>query len=144
MLPAEMGPLLVVEDSDEDWEALTWAARKVGGSLPRLERCADGESAMARLHRGPRPSLVLLDLNLGAIAGQEVLGEVRRTPELCMVPVVIWTTSANPDDVQGCYRAGANTYLHKPVGAETLIESVRALVDYWYRVAVLPATGERA
>ena len=132
------GPLLVVEDSDEDFASLQWAFRKLDITRPTV-RCVDGDSALEYLHDAdPSPSLVLLDLNLISVDGQEVLREMKEDPELRGIPVVIWTTSSNPRDVNGCYRRGANTYLRKPVSMDDLLDSVQSLMHYWFEVAALP------
>ena len=137
------GPLLVVEDSDEDFASLQWAFRKLRITRPTV-RCVDGDSALEYLHDAvPPPSLVLLDLNLISVDGQEVLREMKEDPELRGIPVVIWTTSSNPRDVNGCYRRGANTYLRKPVNMDDLLDAVQSLMHYWFEIAALPRPESR-
>ena len=146
------GPILIVEDSDEDYAALEWALRKLE-IAHRTVRCTDGEDAMDYLyHRGahappapsPRPALVLLDLNLATADGCEILEEIKADPALKPIPTVVWTTSADPGDVDRCYRGGANSYLLKPVDMGTFLEEVEALTRYWFEVALLPGGAGRA
>lgn len=145
------GPILIVEDSDEDFAALEWALRKLE-IAHRTVRCTDGDEALDYLyHRGayadpaasPRPALVLLDLNLATADGCEVLEEIKADPALKPIPTVVWTTSADPGDVERCYRGGANSYLLKPVDMAAFLDEVQALTRYWFEVALLPGGADR-
>lgn len=140
------GPILIVEDSDEDYRALMWAMKKLGVERKAV-RCADGDDALDWLHgRGPHagrdpeahPGLILLDLNLVAADGCDVLAEIKADPGLRTIPIVVWTTSANPQDVHRCYGAGANSYVLKPVDMDTFLAEVQALTRYWFDVVMLP------
>ena len=142
-------PILIVEDSDEDFEATLWALRKSAVEVP-ISRCRDGEQALDYLeHRGRfadieeerLPALILLDLNLPRTDGREVLEHVKASAKLRKVPVVVLTTSANPLDVETCYRFGANSYLLKPVSMQKLREMVQSLIEYWFRIVLLPENG---
>ena len=145
------GPILIVEDSDEDYAALLWAMRKL--EIAReVVRCADGDEAIDYLRRrgtyasapAPRPGLVLLDLNLTAHDGCEVLAEIKGDDALRTIPVVVWTTSAHPRDVDRCYRSGANSYVLKPLDMDTFLHEVQALTRYWFDVVLLPHPREDA
>ena len=153
-------PLLVVEDSDEDYAALRWALGKVGVERP-VRRCATGSDLLAYLRRAgpyapdhpgaaapggapadaaPTPALILLDLNLGADDGRDVLAELKADAALRSIPVVVWTTSAHPNDVAHCYAHGASGYATKPVDVGRLVESLRSVTRYWFGCVVLPDT----
>jgi CheY-like chemotaxis protein len=150
-------PLLVVEDSDEDYTALRWALRKVGVERP-VRRCATGADLLDYLRRtgpyaadapggaaeAPPPALILLDLNLGADDGREVLAELKADAALRRIPVVVWTTSAHPEDVAHCYERGASGYATKPVDVAQLVESLRNVTQYWFGCVILPAVGSGA
>jgi CheY-like chemotaxis protein len=139
-------PLLVVEDSNEDFEALQRFLQRSPVSIP-IHRCVNGEQALAYLyHRGsyvnqqdaPRPALILLDLNLPGTDGREVLSCIKQDHDLKLIPVVIFTTSNNPKDIESCYRQGANNYIIKPIDFSRLKRSIEMLVDYWFEVSTIP------
>ncbi|MDB9528765.1 response regulator [Oscillatoria sp. CS-180] len=139
--------LLVVEDSDEDFEALGRIMRKNCSIQVPLTRCIDGDDALDFLYRKGAyvdyattdlPGLILLDLNLPGTDGREVLTEIKRDKRLRDIPVVVLTTSSNPKDVQACYQSGVNSYLIKPTNIQDFKASVSLFVDYWFRVAMLP------
>lgn len=139
-------PILVVEDSPEDYEAMIRAFKKAGLDNP-VWHCAHGDEALDFLyHRGvyadkgraPRPVLILLDLNLPGTDGREVLAQIKQDDDLKEIPVVVFTTSSYERDVEACYRAGANSYVQKPVGHGRFIEAIGRLRDFWFDLALLP------
>jgi two-component system, response regulator len=143
-MPDRIGqPILLVEDSPEDYESMLRAFRKAGLGNP-IVRCGTGDEALDFLHRrgtfvdAPRPGIVLLDLNLPGTDGREVLLEIKRTEELRQIPVVVLTTSDDSRDVTECYRAGANSYVQKPVDVDGFLSAMQRLRDYWFEVVVLP------
>lgn len=139
-------PILLVEDSPEDFEATERALRRAGLKNP-IYRCVDGEEALDFLHRrgnygdgadAPRPGIVLLDLNLPGTDGREVLVEIKGDPVLKQIPVVVLTTSSDQRDIDACYRAGANSYIQKPVDMDGFIKAIERLHGYWLEVVILP------
>ncbi len=142
--------LLVVEDSNEDFEALQRFLRRSPIIIP-VQRCVNGEQALAFLyHTGkytdpntaPRPSLIVLDLNLPKTDGREVLRRIKLDDSLKKIPVVVFTTSNNPKDIEVCYQYGANSYIIKPINFTQLKRNIQLLVEYWFEVTVLPENLE--
>lgn len=135
--------ILIVDDSDEDYETTLRGLRKAGLANP-IVRCADGDDALDYLfQRGPytdarRPYLILLDLNMPGTDGRDVLQQIRDDSELRKIPVVVLTTSSDPRDIERCYAAGANSYVQKPVDLSGFMEAIRRLKEYWFEVVVLP------
>ena len=139
--------LLIVEDSDADFSVLNRFLQKLSFNSP-IHRCYDGEDALDYLyHKGnyqdnlafPRPSLILLDLNLPGTDGKDVLEEIKQDENLKIIPVVVFTTSSNPQDVQACYQRGANNYILKPMDLSEMREKVESLLNYWFNVSTLPS-----
>jgi CheY-like chemotaxis protein len=139
-------PILVVEDSPEDFETTERAFRRAG-LRNRMLRCATGDEALDFLHRrgryadpsaSPRPSIILLDLNLPGTDGRDVLTEIKAAEALARIPVVVLTTSADHRDVSACYAAGANSYVQKPVDLDVFTQAIRRLSEYWFDVVILP------
>jgi CheY-like chemotaxis protein len=142
-------PLLIVEDSEEDFQAFVLALRKAGFSNP-VHRCADGDEALDFLHnRGvyaantsaPRPGVVILDLNLPGTDGRTVLNEMKSFDTLRTIPVIVFTTSNERRDVDACYRSGANAYIQKPMELRAFMDAVSLVGQHWCRLATLPATA---
>jgi two-component system response regulator len=138
-------PILLVEDSPEDFETTRRAFRRAGLRSPMLH-CATGDDALDFLHRrgrytaatAPRPGIILLDLNLPGTDGRTVLAEIKAAADLSEIPVVVLTTSADRRDVEACYQAGANSYIQKPVNLDAFMAAIQRLYDYWFDVVILP------
>ncbi len=139
-------PILLVEDSPEDFETTQRAFRRSGLKNP-IFRCSDGDEALDFLHqqgefadpdKAPRPGVILLDLNLPGTDGREVLAEIKADPALKKIPVIVLTTSSDDRDVDACYRAGASSYIQKPVDLEGFMKAIERLNDYWFEVVILP------
>jgi CheY-like chemotaxis protein len=86
----------------------------------------------------PRPDLILLDLNLPKKDGREVLEEIKESPALKSIPVVILTTSASEADILRSYRLHANCYITKPVDLDGFLEVVKSIDSFWLSVVKLP------
>lgn len=146
MLGNKSQTILIVEDSDDDYMATVRAFKKANLINP-VRRCTNGDQAIDYLlQRGefsgsgkaPRPSIILLDLNLPGTDGREVLGIIKANPDLQKIPVIVLTTSNAEQDIEQCYAAGANSYVQKPVDLVGFIQSVARLTDYWFNVSILP------
>ena len=88
------------------------------------------------------PDLVLLDLRLPDGSGFEVLDRIRRRHDLVDVPVMVWSGSDLPSDMNTAYRSGASAYLVKPDDLDELRTQVRDSITFWRHVARAPV-GER-
>lgn len=109
-----------------------------------LHHVTDGVQGLAFLrhvspfHDTPRPDLILLDLNMPRMDGREFLSRIKQDDALCMIPVIILTTSDVERDVMASFKLGAAGYIVKPVDIEQFIASIRQLEDYWFTLVRLP------
>ena len=139
--------ILLVEDNPGDVR-LTIEALREGKVLNRLTVARDGEEAMAALRRegrfanAQRPDIILLDLNLPKKDGREVLEDIKKDPNLMVIPIVILTTSQDEQDVLKSYKLHANCYITKPVDLPQFLAVVKAIEDFWFTVVVLPKKKE--
>jgi chemotaxis family two-component system response regulator Rcp1 len=138
--------VLLVEDSPGDVR-LTREAFKDAKVHINLHVASDGAEGMAFLGRegqhanAPRPDLILLDLNLPKKDGREVLEEIKESPALKCIPVVILTTSASEEDILRSYRLHANCYITKPVDLAGFLKVVKSIDNFWLSVVKLPHEG---
>ena len=92
---------------------------------------------------GPRPDLLMLDLDLPVVTGLDVLAAVKRDERTRAVPVVVLTRAPREEDLAACYLLGANSVVTLPVPLEELAETFRRVVGYWTLVNLaLRAEGE--
>lgn len=138
--------LLVVEDSNDDFKMLQRLMERMEVRNPII-RCVNGDEALDFLYQEgsykdteevSKPSVILLDLNLPGIDGRDVLERLKQDGSLKEIPIVVFTTSSSPKDVEFCYQKGANGYLVKPMDVEELQRTVQAFVDYWLEVNIPP------
>jgi CheY-like chemotaxis protein len=146
----KLAHLLLVEDNRMDVE-LTLDAFHEAKLVNTVQVAANGQEALDYLFgRGPfadrklfpLPSLILLDLKLPGIDGFEVLRQVKSTPILKRVPVVILTSSKEEGDRALSYDQGANSYLVKPVSFDGFLSVVRQIDGYWLALNVAPPESE--
>ena len=114
--------ILIIEDMDADFEAIVRGLRRLGISHP-IVRCSDAEDALDFLYgrgihaREPQdqqpPRIILLDLTLNGSDGREVLARVKQDDYLKAIPIVVWSGSNDPRDVEVSYRLGANSFVRK-------------------------------
>lgn len=140
-MASEPAPILMVEDSVEDFEVMRRGIHRVVDPPPRLVHARTAEAALAALEAGQRlgswPMLVLLDLNLPGMPGLELLGLLKAHPDWRLVPVVIITGSAQEADVVEAYRLGASGFLVKPVGSISAASLAEIVLGYWQRVILV-------
>ena len=138
--------ILIVEDNEDDYIATMRAFKKANLVNP-IRRCTNGDQALDYLfqrgefsdpHASPRPSIILLDLNLPGTDGRSVLQTIKSTAELHKLPVIVLTTSNAELDIERCYAAGANSYVQKPVNFEGFVMAIGRLSEFWLEFAILP------
>jgi CheY-like chemotaxis protein len=135
--------ILLVEDDPGD-VLMTREALEYHKVRNALHVVSDGVEALQFVRREapfedmPRPGLILLDLNLPRKNGQEVLEELKQSPELRTIPVVGLTTSEAEEDILRSYQLHANAYITKPVDFDRFIEVVRQIDDFFLTVVKLP------
>ena len=140
MNPDVFRNLVLIEDSDEDYTTFLRALKRQREEV-RVTRFTDGESFLLamRQRRLPNlPSVIVLDLNLPALSGHEVLREIREDAKMRGLPVVVLTTSANPEDIRRTYDLNVGGYIVKQGSFEGFREKIESLADYWLGTVHLP------
>lgn len=138
--------ILVAED-DEDDRLLMQEALEENRLANDLHFVEDGEELMDYLlHRGkysdpnsaPRPSLILLDLNMPRKDGREALQEIKAEPSLRQIPIVVLTTSKAEEDILRTYDLGVSSFIAKPVVFESMVQIIKTIGRYWFEIVELP------
>src|SRR4051812_79942 len=126
MVGASEFQILLVDDNAADAKLFEEALRQAGTRV-KLYWVATVEEAFEYLHGKGRfegfgpVSLVVSDLSLPATDGFQFLSKLKKDPAVCAIPVVIFSSSRSPQDVQRSYQLGANSYVVKPMTLETLV-----------------------
>ena len=142
--------ILLVEDNRMDVE-LTLDAFRQARLLNTIHVAPSGQDALDYLFgrgrygdrgRYPLPNLILLDLKLPGIDGFEVLRQIKSTPLLKRLPVIILTSSKEEGDLALTYEIGANSYIVKPVSFDGFLGVIKQIEGYWISLNVAPPDGE--
>jgi CheY-like chemotaxis protein len=126
--------ILQVEDTAAD-SLLTANALKASPHTIRV--IPDGQQALSFLQRGegfadaPRPDLVLVDLSLPGLNGQEVLKFIKNDDALKTIPVVIFTTLDTDESQRRAYKNCANSYVLKPSDFAKFTAIIQSIALYW-------------
>lgn len=134
--------ILIVEDSQDDKDLIIRAFKK-SELKARVDVVRDGAEALEYMNGTGKfegktlydlPDLILLDLKLPKIDGKEVLQAIRSDKNYCLIPVIILSSSDEHNDVNECYKLGANSYIKKPIDFKRFLEIISVLITYWLTI----------
>lgn len=135
--------ILLIDDDDDDVR-LAEKALENDRFHSRLHRVEDGVQAIAFLERqgpysaAPRPDLILLDLNMPRVDGDQVLRRVKQHASWKTIPVVVLTSSDDQADIVSSYTHHANSCVTKPIDLPEYRSVLAALQEYWFAVVAMP------
>ena len=141
--------ILLVEDNP-DHILLIHEALTANNILNEVRVAKDGEEALDYLFRrgqyadpqmSPRPTLIILDIKLPKIDGQEVLKAIKADPGLRQIPVIILTTTTQEEEIVKSYKNGANSYITKPIDPQEFFDKIKNLKVYWMITNSMPGNG---
>ena len=114
--------IFYTDDDADDLGFFKEATNEMPVSVSLFE---EGEKMLRSLYNSPPPpSVIFLDLNMPVKSGVEILNEIKSEKTLNGIPVVILTTSANPEDISECKKRGANLYIQKPTSIDALKKAI--------------------
>lgn len=116
--------VLIVEDEPDLLELVRFNLDQAGF---KVEACESGEDALASLRRAP-PDLLILDLMLPDVSGEDVCRAVRADPRFAQLPIIMLTAKAEEVDRVVGFELGADDYVTKPFSPRELVLRVRAVL----------------
>ncbi len=134
--------ILLVEDNEGDI-VLTLDAFAESRIKTRISVVRNGQEAMDFLYKKniyadvERPDLILLDINIPIHNGHEVLSDIKSDPDLKKIPVIILTTSSNPNDINKAYENYTNCYITKPIEIEDFLKAILKIEEFWLTLCKL-------
>jgi two-component system response regulator len=144
----EKKKILLVEDNKDDILLIQRAFYKTKlAEKFELIIAEDGNQALSYFHntdfssvsqQGKIPMILLLDLNLPRINGFEVLQRIRSNEKTKLIPVIVFTSSKEDQDITKAYILGANSYVRKPIDSGKFTSVLQQIVTYWGDVNELP------
>ncbi len=125
-------PILLVEDDSVDAMTVKRALKDLKITNP-LSHTLNGEEALNYLgdKNNSCPCVILLDLNMPKMNGIEFLKIAKADPKLKLIPVVVFTTSQEEQDIVESFKLSAAGYIVKPVDYKKFLEAMRTIDVYW-------------
>ena len=124
--------ILLVEDDIVDMMSVKRALKDINVTNP-LYHVENGVEALEYLadKEKPRPTIILLDLNMPKMGGIEFLSIMKKDETIRRIPVIVLTTSRAEYDKIQSYDLGVAGYMIKPVDYQQFMEVIRAMCMYW-------------
>jgi signal transduction histidine kinase/DNA-binding response OmpR family regulator len=121
--------ILVVDDNRTNRRILQGILTRWGAQTTCSEDAAHALSELKAACKTERPyQLVLTDMHMPVMDGFGLVEQIRQSPELVLVTVVMLTSAGHPGDVERCRKLGVHSYLYKPVRKQELLTAIlRAL-----------------
>lgn len=132
---------ILMADDDADDRFLVQAAFEDNKIDQKLLFFEDGEQLLDHLQDESIQGVtrfILLDLNMPKRDGRDVLRTLKADKHLSTIPIIVFSTSKAPDDINSSYKLGANSYVVKPSSYEHLKEVIQKISDFWLNTAMTP------
>lgn len=134
--------ILLIEDNPGDVRLFREAMKECTAPCS-IQVARDGEEAKnmlfaRRTGSDSLPDLIVLDLNLPKVTGDQILLLLKADNELRDIPVLILSSSSDPSEIRRCYENHAACYLVKPSDLGDYMRLVQAWGNFWMSLATLP------
>lgn len=123
----QLNTFFYADDDIDDLEFFKEVADEINQPVTLFE---EGEKLLYALKNPPpKAAVVFLDLNMPVKSGFDILCEIKTSPSLSTTPIVIFTTSINPKDIELCKKLGANLYIKKPSSIDALRKAIKHVMS---------------
>ncbi|WP_306643331.1 response regulator [Sanyastnella coralliicola] len=135
--------ILIAEDDADDRLILEDALSDLDSSIT-YQFAKNGEEVISYLQQSQAedsktlPRIILLDLNMPKMDGRQTLEVIKQNHAFRNIPILIFTTSENTDDIELTYSLGANSYITKPSHYNELKDIAQQIEKYWLQTVKLP------
>jgi len=131
-------PTILIAEDDDGHAMLIEKNLRRGGLEKPCQRLRDGQEILdffLKPVHGDQGKIwnryvLLLDINLPKVNGIEVLRKIKEHDMLKKVPVLMLSTTDNPQEVETCYAMGCNVYLTKPTEPEIFAQVISSLGSF--------------
>lgn len=128
---------MIAEDDLDDQLLIRDALEQNGVRGTDITFVDDGQELLNALNGPGEPDIILLDLNMPRKDGRKALLEIKNNEALKHIPVIVFTTSSEHEDIRLTYQYGGNTFFTKPSRYEELVEVMALIKRYWMETALL-------
>ncbi len=127
---AQDNTILLVEDDDIDAMMLERSINSLRPDI-KIVRAVNGREAIDLLST-VRPRIIVMDIRMPLMDGREALAHLKHDEQYQQIPIVMMTTSDNPDDIEFCYQNHANAYMSKGIDNKTIRTDIDNLLSFWF------------
>ena len=137
-------PVIILAEDDDGHAGLIYKTLKRAGVENDILHFEDGEKTLNYLfrrgdyfHREERVShILLLDLRMPVVDGKEVIRQVKQDKELQNIPIIVVSTTDDPEEIENCYSMGCSKYIVKPIQYDEFTEVITQLGHYLLEVVI--------
>ena len=116
--------VMIIDDDEDDCDIFREAASAVTDC--KCHCVTDGKKALSILDRAPKlPDLIFLDINMPVLDGFAVLSRIRSNAKLAEIPIVMYSTTPNPQEAERSLQLGANRFIRKTADYTRLVELLK-------------------
>lgn len=121
--------VLIIDDDSEDSELFCEAVAEIDASI-KCRQAKDGREALSLLIHDINnpPDYIFLDINMPVMNGRECLIEIKRNKKLSNIPVIMYSTTSDTNEIKGYYTLGAYDFLIKPHNFKKLVEAIGSII----------------
>ena len=131
-------PVIILAEDDDGHAGLIYKTLKRAGVENDILHFEDGEKTLNYLfkrgddfHREDGVShALLLDLRMPVVDGKEVIRQVKQDEELQHIPIIVVSTTDDPQEIENCYSMGCAKYIVKPIKHDEFTEVINELGHY--------------
>ena len=118
--------IFIADDDSDDLLLFRDALEKVDPAI-KLENVSNGIALLSLLNH-MSPDLLFLDLDMPGKNGLECLVEIRKNPSQDLLPIVVFSSTTRPANIETAYEMGADLFFIKPANFNDLIVSIKAIL----------------
>ena len=126
---------ILVDDEMHGLDTLEILLTEFCPEVKVIDRCSSAKKALESITK-TKPDLVFLDIEMPVMNGFELLEFLRKNPHLAVIPTIVFTSSADRNDVTNAYLLGANSYQVKSQTLDALCAQLKLLYEYWMNCEV--------
>lgn len=117
------------DDDPEDCMLFTEALQQIDSDLKAVI-AKDGKEALAILETTQLlPDYIFLDINMPLVNGKQCLIHIKKNPKLKNIPVIMYSTTSDTNEIQQYYKLGAHDFLIKPANFNVLCDCLESIFN---------------
>jgi len=141
ILQEDARSVTVAEDDDDDFMFFSIACEELPYKV-MLSRATNGDELLAVVERH-NPDILFLDILMPCKGGRECLKQIRSDSRYDSMPIIMYTSMTDLQNIEFCFREGANLYMIKPVSVDGLRDMLHRILSInWKKMIYFPTRAD--